>query len=135
MLPVARVVYPNEYVIQRDQSLWNGYTDWHGADQWPALERLSERVGPFPFGAKVALTDEELVHCFDREMDTGDNPYLSRPNSADFRPWSDYRVTIQDRWGNDIRRPTVEHYYSYWQAHQLCWTQQFPDLYKNARPD
>ena len=131
MLPVARVVYPNEYVIQRDQGRWNGYTDWYDADQWPALERLSERIGAFPF--EYALTDEELVNCFDREMDAGDNPYLSRPCSSDFRPWSDYRVTIQDRQGNDIRRPTVEHYYSYWQVHQLCWIQQFPDLYKNAR--
>ena len=31
MLPVARVVYPDEYVIQRDQNQWNGVTDWDGA--------------------------------------------------------------------------------------------------------
>ena len=132
MLPIARIVYPNEYVIQRDQSLWIGDMDWDGADQWPAIGRLSEKLGPFPFGYD-ALTDEGLFHCLDREMDGGENPYLSRPHSADFRPWSDYRVTIQDKQGNDIRRPTVEHYYSYWQVHQLCWIQQFPDLYKNAR--
>ena len=132
MLPVARVLYPDEYVIQRDQSLRNGYTDWHGADQWPAIGRLSERIGPFPIGYD-GLTDEGLVHCFDREMEGGENPYISRPHSADFRPWSDYRATIQDRQGNDIRRPTAEHYFSYWQVHQLCWIQQFPDLYKNAR--
>ena len=132
MLPVARVVYPNEYVTQRDQSVWNGDMDWDGAAQWPALGRLSERVGPVSIGHE-SLTDEELIHCIDRELEAGDNPHLSRPGSADFRPWSDYRVTIQDRQGNDIKRPTVEHYYGYWQVHQLYWIQQSPDLYKNAR--
>ena len=48
MLPVARVVYPDDYVIQRDQSQWNGTMDWDGTDQWPAIARLSERGGPFP---------------------------------------------------------------------------------------
>ena len=131
MLPVARVVYPNEYVIKRDQSFWSGDTDWDGADQWPDLGRLSERFGPFPFGYD-GLTDKELIHCFDREMDAGDNPYLSRPDLADFRPWSDYRVPVQDRQGDNILRPTVEHYYSHWQVHQLYWIQESPDLYKNA---
>ena len=131
MLPVARVVYPNEYVIQRHQSLWSGHTDWCGADKWPTLERLIERIGDSPFD-NLASTDEELVHCLDREMDAGDNPYLARPHSEDFRPWSDYRVIIQNGQGNDIRQPTAEHYYSYWQVHQLYWIQQFPDLYKNA---
>ena len=112
--------------------VWNGDMDWDGAAQWPALGRLSERVGPVSIGHE-SLTDEELIHCIDRELEAGDNPHLSRPGSADFRPWSDYRVTIQDRQGNDIKRPTVEHYYGYWQVHQLYWIQQSPDLYKNAR--
>ena len=119
MLPVARVVYPAEYVTQRDQSRWNGDIDWDGANQWPALGRLSEGLGSFLLGYQ-SLTDEELVHCFDREMEAGDNPYLKRPGSADFQPWSEYRST-------------VEHYYSYWQVHQLSWIQQYPDLWKNAR--
>ena len=89
MLPVARIVFPNEYVIQRDQSRRSGYTDWYSADQWPAIERLSERIGASPFD-NVALTDEELVHCFDREMDAGDNTYLSRPHSE----LGAYRKTI-----------------------------------------
>ncbi len=132
MLPIARVVYPDEYVIQRDQSQWNGIMDWNRTDRWPALGRLSERVEAFQFGYED-LTDEELVHCFDREMDAGDNPHLMRPESAEFRPWSDYRVAVPDGRGNATKRPTVEHYYSYWQVHQLSLIQQFPDLYKNAR--
>ena len=132
MLPAARLVYPDEYVIRRDQSQWNSVINWDETDQWPALGRLSKRVGPFPFGYG-GLTDEELVHCFDREIEAGDNPHLKRPASADFQPWSDFRVTVRDRQGNAIKRPTAEHYYSYWQVHQLSWIQQYPDLYKNAR--
>ena len=104
---------------------------WDGADQCPALGRLSDRVGPFPFGYE-GLPDEELVHCFDRELDAGDNPHLIRPASADFRPWPGYSVAGHDRQGNAIKRLTVEHYYSYWQVHQLAFIQQYPDLYKNA---
>ena len=132
MLPAARLVFPDEYVIRRDQSQWNSVMDWDETDQWPALGRLSERIGPFPFGYG-GLTDEELVHCFDREFEAGGNPHLMRPASADFRPWSDYRVTVNDGQGNVFKRPTAEHYFSYWQVHQLYWIQQYPDLYKNAR--
>ena len=132
LLPAARLVYPDEYVIQRDQNRWNGVTDWDRADQWTTLGRLSERIGPFPFGYE-SLTDEELVHCFDREMESGDNPHLKRPASADFQPWSDFRVTVHDKQGIAIKRPTAKHYYSHWQVHHLSWIQQYPDLYKNAR--
>ena len=132
MLPVARVVYPDEYVIQRNQSQWNGVTDWDASDRWPALGRLSERIGPFPYGYE-GLTDKELAHCFDREMESARNPYLKRPASADYRPWSDYRATVHDNRGNALERSTVEHYYSYWQVHQLSWIRQHPDLYRNAR--
>ena len=131
MLPVARVVYPDEFVIKRDQSQWDGVTDWDGTDQWPAIARLSEIVGPFPFGYE-GLADKELAHCFDREMEVGDNPYLSQPTSADFRPWSEYRVTVRDKSGDALKRPTAEHFYSYWQVHQLSLIQEYPDLYKNA---
>ena len=132
MLPVARVVYPNKFVIQRDQNHWNVVRDWDGTDQWPELDRLYERVGTFPHSYE-GLTDEELVHCFDREMEGGNNSYLTRPASADFRPWSCYRVTVHDSQGNAIKRPTAKHYYSYWQVHQLSLIQQYPDLYQNAR--
>ena len=102
-------------------------------DQWPALGRSSERVGPFPIGWHQGLTDEELIHCIDREMEAGDNPHLIRSESAEFRPWSDYEVAVHDSQGIAIKRSTVEHYYSYWQVHQLFWIQKYPDLYKNAR--
>ncbi len=131
MLPVARVVYPAEYVVQRDSRHWYGEVDLDGTTQWPGLARLSEKVGLFPYSYK-GLTDQELVHCFDRELEMGDNPYLRLPSTADFRPWSDYRVTVVDEQENEIARAAAEHYYSYWQVHQLFWIQQYPDLYENA---
>ncbi|MCY4529262.1 MAG: hypothetical protein OXD46_09590 [Chloroflexi bacterium] len=132
MLPVARVMYPDDYIVQTYKSQTSGAPERVDTGQWPALTRLSERAGVLPSGYE-SLTDEELVHCFDREMEAGDNPYLRLPSSAEHRPWSDYRVTVDDKQGNAITRPTVEHFYSYWQVHQLAWIQQYPDLYKNAR--
>ena len=131
MLPVARVVYPNEYVIQRDQKQWSGVTTWDGTDQWIALDRLFERTWALQSGYE-GLSDEELVHCFDREMKAADNPYLFQPELVEFRPWSEYRVEVPGGHGNNIKRTTAEHYYSYWQVHQVSLIQQYPDLYNNA---
>ena len=131
MLPVARVVYPDEYVIQRDQNQWNGVTDWDGAGQWPELDRLLKRGLSVQSGDEGS-SDEKVVHSFDREMEAGANPYLIRPELSEFRPWSEYRVEVPDGRGNSIMRPTAEHYYSYWQVHQLFLIQQYPDLYKNV---
>ena len=96
------------------------------------LGRLQESIEIFPTDYD-GLADEELIHCFDRVMDMGGNPYLIRPTTADFRTWSDYTVSVNDSHENEIKRPTAEHYYSYWQVHQLSLIQQYPDLYKYAR--
>ena len=133
MLPVARVVYPGDYVIQREQKLRNGVTAWDVAGQWPFLDRLSERAWSLLSGYE-GVSDEELVHSFDREMEAGVNPHLTRPDPAGFRPWSEYRVEVPDGSGNILKRTTADHYYSYWQVHQLYLIQQYtPDLYRNAR--
>lgn len=63
MLPVARVVYPDEYIYERDRSLWGSDMDWDGTDQWPALGQLSESIGPFPFGKVPAsiIPEREML--------------------------------------------------------------------------
>ena len=132
MLPVARVVYPDEYVMQREQNKRSGMTDWDAVGQWPSLDRLSERTWTLQ-SSYEGVSDEELVDCFDREMAAGDNCYLTRPELTGFRPWSEYRVEVPGGRGNSIKKTTAEHYYSYWQVHQLSLIQQYPDLYKNAR--
>ena len=132
MLPVARVVCPIDYVVQKTKNRWKGILGRDGIDQWPNLVRLQDNVGIFP-ADYYRLTDKELIHSFDREMDTKRNPHLIRPTKAGFRPWSDYTVAINDSRGNVINQPTVEHYYSYWQVHQLFHIQQYPDLYKNVQ--
>ncbi len=131
MPPLARVVYPIDLVTQRDQSLRGVDLDVDESARWPDLGRLTERIGLFPYGYDE-LTDEELVHHFDREMEAGENPYLLRPNQGNFRPWASYSVKVADVHGNAVNRPTANHYYSYWQVHQLARIQQYPDLFHNA---
>ena len=129
MLPAARMVYPDDYVVQSAQKRWDGCLDWDEFGQWPELGRLVERMGPPPYGYRD-LSDIQLVHCFDREMDAG-NKHIS--NGGGYRPWSDYTLMVASKWGHDIRQPTAEHYYSYWQVHQLHRIQKYPDLYLNFR--
>ena len=133
MLPVARVIYPEEYFIrQRRHELEGGVIAGIDTAEWPELQRLAERsthLG-FPFGY-TDLTDDELVHCFDREM--GSNPYLIFPGDSEFKPWDDYKVKVAELQGHEIKESLAEHYYSYWQVHQLYFIQSWPDLYQNAR--
>ena len=131
MLPLARIEYPDEYVVQLYQHEKDGDRCWNGFDEWPALGRLTERLGPLLYGYE-GLPDDQLVHCFDRELEAENNPHLIRPSVAEFRPWTEYRVTVRDRQGNQLRKPTAEHYYCYWQVHQLYCIQQYPDLFRYA---
>ena len=131
MLPSAKVVYPDEYVIEDYQHQRDGNWDWDSFAKWPELRRLTDRIRMFPHGYDD-LSDDERVHCFDRELDAGDNSYLLRPDGNNFQPWSNYRVTVRDRNGNEFMRRTAVHYYSYWQVHQLHFIQKYPDLFRNA---
>lgn len=128
MLPVVRLVYPDDYV--RSSTLWslNMENEPSNHDQWPELQRLLDK--PRILAEQYAdLTDDELVDAFDREM--GKNPYLIRPTSETYKSWDSFKVHIPNQGGQQFTKSTVEHYYSYWQAHQLYFIQQYPDLYKN----
>ena len=127
MLPVARVVYPDDFV-QYDPQLMRLRNAPEHLGQWSGLERLHEKTLTFP-DDYTSLTDEEFIHPFDREMST--NPFLKNPESEDFKPWDCFKIPIQISEYRRSMQSTVDHYYSYWQAHHLYFVQQYPDLYRN----
>ena len=129
MLPVARVVCPDEYVIRMYRHELEGDSDQSWLAEWPSLLKLGEQIIPSRFGYRD-LSDEQLIHCFDREFEAGNNPYLSRPGGTSFRPWSEYVITIGDTPGKEIERSAAEHYYSYWQVHQLYFIRKFSGFYQ-----
>ncbi|MDE2940219.1 MAG: hypothetical protein OXR67_15085 [Chloroflexota bacterium] len=131
MLPVARLILPDEYVAEKHRREQEGDRDWDGFQEWPELARLAEATGQLPDDDDIG-TEGATIHRFDQEMDLGGNPHLIRPDTGNFRPWAEYRVPVRDRCGNERERPTVEHYYSYWQVHQLNLIQEYPHLFKNA---
>ncbi len=127
MLPIARVVYPDDFVQCDLQSmrLRNSPQD---LGQWPGLERLHERALTSSEDY-INLADEELVHPFDREMNT--NQFLKNPKSEGFKPWDCFKTPVQLSEYQEVMRSTVDHFYGYWQVHQLYLIQQYPDLYRN----
>jgi hypothetical protein len=128
MLPVARLIYPVEYV--QSSTLWslNMVSEPPTLDQWPELARLQDK--PRILAEQYAdLTNDELVDAFDREM--GKNQYLIRPTPETYKSWDNFIVCIPYQDGQKFTKSTAEHYYSYWQVHQLHFIQQYPDLYKN----
>lgn len=128
MFPTARVIYPEEYV--RLTQLWSlgVESELPKQEPWPELQRLFDKHRILP-EQYADLQDEELVDSFDREM--GENPYLIRPTSENYKPWDSYEFLIQYREEQQLTANTAEHRYSYWQVHQLYYIQQYPDLYKN----
>ena len=131
MLPIARVVYPDDYAIQTYKAQFSRFPDPDVTAMSPDLSRLLQGLSQFSLGYGD-MGNEELAHCFDREIQAGGNPHLSLPSSTDFQPWSDYSVIASVDQGHEIRQPTAKHYYGYWQVHQLAYIQRYPDLYRYA---
>lgn len=128
MLPVARLVFPEECVTRSASWSLGAASEPPKADEWPELKRLSDKLRLLPEDY-ARLTDEELVDSFDREM--GRNTFIMRPTSETYRPWSSYTVLVSIGDAKKLRRPTADHYYGYWQVHQLYYLQKYPDLYEN----
>ena len=131
MLPAARVVYPDDCVVERYRRELDGDYNWTGFDVWPEFADLAEKF-PLLLRRFDDLTDEELVHCFDRALDAGGNPYLHIPSCGSYRPWKEYAVEVPEPYGRKLERQTAEHYYSFWQVHQLYRIQLHPHLYRYA---
>ena len=131
MMPVVRVVYPDEFVIRQHRGEADGETESGWLEEWPSVLSLMERDPIFPHDY-ADLPDERLVHWFDRAADEGGNPHLFVPDAERFTPWSEYHVVVDDGFGNDLELPTAEHYYGCWQVHQVHYILRFPDLYRNA---
>ena len=127
MLPVARVLYPEEYI--KHKTLWfvGANKELPKEDEWPDVQRLFDRNRTAEQYAD--LTDEELIDSFDREM--GKNPYLVRPTPENYKSWDSYEISVTYGDGLKSAQSIAEHRYSYWQVHQLYLIQQYPDLYKN----
>ncbi|MCL5952224.1 MAG: hypothetical protein M1132_10975 [Chloroflexi bacterium] len=103
LLPVARVVKPAEYVSLRRGLDEQGDTYGQPLPGWDDLERLV-----YSKGVPQPSDEEALWHPFDQEFKY-ENQFLSRPLKGTFQPWKLYWEDGQ----------AVEHYYHYWQIHQV----------------
>jgi hypothetical protein len=128
MHPVARIVYPEEYIIQNDLWYHSITTEYPNPKIWPDIQKLSDKQRRFP-EQYADMQDEELIDSFDREF--GHNSYLVKPSTARFKPWNSFLIEIPIRDGIHHSASLAEHYYAYWQVHQLSNLQNYPDLYKN----
>ena len=129
MLPVARVIYPEHYVVEVHRRESDGDYNWNGIAEYPELGEITEKFPSF-LRTFNDITDEELTHCFDRAAYAGGNPYLCVPTLENFKPWGEYAVPVPD--DDYLKLPTATHYYSYWQVHQLYLAQQHPHLHRYA---
>jgi len=107
LLPAACVIKPNEYVVKRRQLDQQPETYGQSLPEWEELERLLHHG-----------TDTDLWHPFDREFEK-QNRYLFRPSHKSYRPWDSFYTEVESSAAETFRVPTVEHYYHYWQVHEV----------------
>lgn len=115
LFPVARVIKPDQYAIQR--AILDRKHEGYGQSLsgWEDLEQLLN-VSP----KLHLLPDEDLWHPFDVEIEHG-NPFLHIPVKENFKPWDSFKAKVEwhDPEGISYSVSTVEHYYHYWQVHQV----------------
>jgi len=117
--PIYRLTAPEEYVcamfnhnLKRSnapnapfdvENKWLGITD--------LVNALSSYSFPPSSHFKFVLNNgHPLDHAY-----TGENPFLSMPSSADYRPWSNYKIVAGISEGFTMEEGTTEHYYAPWQ--------------------
>ncbi len=121
MLPRARVIQSPEYARYRHAMI----RDFD--DNSPRVRRPHDADAYEQLHAYPARTLDAFVHPFDRAPES--SPHFERPAPGSFRPWMSYRVQVRP--GSDLYVNAAEHYYAYWQVHQLHHLQQFPDYFYN----
>ena len=126
MLPMARILYPEDYITFHTLRSLGKVGVHPNQEKWPELENLFDRRLVLPEDY-ASLPDEELIDSFDREM--GKNPYLLRPALDNYKPWAEYEITIPYRDGHQIKKSVADHYYGYWQVHQLRYIQEDSNPY------
>lgn len=115
LFPVARVIKPAEYVISRSSLDRLAETYGQSLFEWEDLERLLHLSPELQY-----QTDEDLWHPFDVEAEHG-NSFLHIPIKEEFNPWGSFKVKVESQGlaGNSYHVSTAEHYYHYWQVHQV----------------
>jgi hypothetical protein len=127
MFPIARIIYPLDYIRPILEQIYASTGTVKIPDGWDDLEKLQNprMIVPADFSN---LRDEDLPDAIDHEL--GINPHLSNPSSENFKPWKSYEIIIKDKYGNEIKESSVEHFYSSWQVHRLYELQKIPGFYK-----
>ena len=75
ILPDARVINPDDCIVETYRRALDDDYIWTGFDVWRELADLAEKF-PSLLRSFDDLTEEELVHCFDRAMDSGGKLFL-----------------------------------------------------------
>ncbi len=113
--PVARLIKPSEYMEQRRNLDANAETWGQPVAGWDELEDLihhrSNRKSDRP---------EDRWHPFDRAIKY-ENRFLLAPVEGEFKDWRAY-------WREGFG---VEHYYHYWQVHQVYAIHRYYPVYAN----
>ena len=107
LLPVARVIKPKEYILQRNDADKDSETLGKALPEWTELESLI-------YGGNADDGLDDLDRAF-----LDDNKYIVKPVIVGFHTWKEYDVKLANSAGESYTVDGAIHYYHYWQVYQV----------------
>ena len=140
LMPIYRLVFPDEFIKAEyeyeKENPSDHVTKLNCPSEWEPIVRLKNALSDYNFklighlispnGSKSFAYQKDIIkyqediikngHLLDNEYKKH-NPFLKTPNKADFSPWEEYEVLVDniDNDGNPVKGNTAEHYYAPWQ--------------------
>lgn len=112
LLPVARVLMPEEYLNKRALLDNDPNTYGHKIPEWESLERIFYRTN------KIRPVEFELWNNIDLEVALN-NKHIIRPSKENFKKWNSYKVKIPNATNGTLLKDSSVHLYHYYQVHQI----------------
>lgn len=112
MLPVARLIKPEEYLSKRNKLDIDPKTYGQRLIEWGDIERILH--GP----ELETSADFDLWSNLDLEFKQG-NKFLIKPTKDKYQKWNSYKAKVFNSINGDLLVNSAEHYYHYYQVHQV----------------
>jgi len=119
LFPIYRLVVPDEYVREvfefNNRVPFDPNIPFDVDGKWQEINELTGALSLYTLRRSLYFKQtQENGHPLDYAYECN-NKFLSKPSIDNFKPWEEYKITVETINGQTIKENTVDHYYSPWQ--------------------